>query len=376
MLTPLDDYLVHQTPETVDRVATSDRNFYDRYYFNAHTLEGDAFLVVAMGLYPNIGVIDAFATAVIDGYTQYIVRASRALGSDRSNTKVGPIGVEVIEGLRKMRVYAEPGEHDLSFDLTFEGVTFPFQEPHFQRRVGSRLMMDYTRLTQNGRWSGTLTAGDRTFVVDPETWWGARDHSWGIRPVGGGEQPSAPPPGAPAGGFFWLWTPVQFENSCLMFTCSEDPDGTRWHAAAELLPTYDNERPSEPLTVVAHDIKMVPGTRTFDRGSFTVARQDGSLAKVTMTPRSTLYMAGAGYAYYGGWRHGQYHAPLAVEGETWDLTDGELLGRIGGQTETVCDYTVEGMGDLGTGHGIFEFLLLGSYEPYGFKAWNDVTPAK
>jgi hypothetical protein len=70
MLTPLDDYLVHQTPETVDRVVTSDRNFYDRYYFNAHTLDGNAFLVVAMGLYPNIGVIDAFATIVIDGKTQ------------------------------------------------------------------------------------------------------------------------------------------------------------------------------------------------------------------------------------------------------------------------------------------------------------------
>src|SRR5580765_318493 len=104
MLTPLDDYLGHQTPETVDHVATSDRNFYDRYYFNAHTLDGDVFLVVAMGLYPNIGVIDAFATCVVRGKTQHIVRASRELGSDRMDTTVGPIGVEVIEGLRKFRV--------------------------------------------------------------------------------------------------------------------------------------------------------------------------------------------------------------------------------------------------------------------------------
>ena len=104
---------MHQTPETVDRVYTSDRNFYDRYYFGAHTLEGDAYLMVAMGLYPNIGVIDAFATAVIDGKTQYIVRASRELGSDRMNTKVGPIGVEIVEPLRKTRVYTEPNEHGL-----------------------------------------------------------------------------------------------------------------------------------------------------------------------------------------------------------------------------------------------------------------------
>ncbi|MDP9238894.1 MAG: hypothetical protein M3P30_16115 [Chloroflexota bacterium] len=374
MLTPLDDYLVHQTPETVDRVATSDRNFYDRYYFNAHTLEGDAFLVLAMGIYPNIGVIDAFATAVIDNKTQYIVRGSRALGNDRMDTKVGPIGVEVIEGLRKMRIYTEATEYDLSLDLTFEGVTFPYEEPHFYRRAGNRMVMDYTRLTQTGRWSGTMTAGGRQFVVEPQSWWGARDHSWGIRPVGGGEQPSAPPPDSSGpGGFFWLWTPVQFEGASMMFTCSEDPDGARWHAAAELLHPYGKKLAPEPLTVVSHDIKMAPGTRTFERGSFTVARRDGSLAKVEMTPKSTLYMAGAGYAYTGGWRHGQYHAPLAVEGETWDLGDATLLQRIGGQTETVCDYKVDGLGDLGTGHGIFEFLLLGAYAPYGFNRWNDVA---
>jgi hypothetical protein len=373
MLTPHDDYLIHQTPDTLDHVVTSDRNFYDRYYFNAHTLEGDAFLVVAMGLYPNIGVIDAFATAVIDNKTQHIVRASRALGQDRCDTKVGPIGVEVLEGLRKFRVYAEPGEHDLSFDMTFEGVTFPFEEPHFFRRAGNRTVMDYTRLTQTGRWSGTMTAGGREWVVEPQSWRGARDHSWGIRPVGGGDPPSAPVAGGGPAGFFWLWTPVQFEDASLMFTCSEDPDGTRWHAAAELLHPYTTKLAPEHLTVVSHDIKMVPGTRTFERGSFTVARRDGSIATVKMTPRATLYMAGAGYAYMGGWRHGQYHAPLVVEGERWDLQDGALLQRIGGQTETVCDYEVDGLGELGTGHGILEFLLLGAYAPYGFAAWNDVA---
>ena len=374
MLTPLDDYLVHQTPETVDLVVTSDRNFYDRYYFNAHTLDGNAFLVVAMGLYPNIGVIDAFATIVIDGKTQYAVRASRELGSDRMNTKVGPIGVEVIEGLRKMRVYCEPNEHGLSFDMTFEGTTFPCQEPHFFRRIGNRVMMDYTRLTQNGRWTGTLTAAGRTYEVTPDAWWGGRDHSWGIRPVGDREPQSAPPPGdGGPGGFFWVWTPVQFDSAAIMFTCSEEPDGTRWHGAAELLHAYGKNLPSEQLAVVGHDLKLIPGTRTFDRGSVTMARRDGTLVTMTMEPKTTLYMAGAGYAYMGGWRHGQYHGPLVVEGESWDLTDAEVTRKLMGQTETVCDYTVEGIDGLGTGHGIIEFLLLGAYLPYGFKSFGDVA---
>jgi hypothetical protein len=191
--------------------------------------------------------------------------------------------------------------------------------------------------------------------------------------VGGGEPQSAPPPGGAPGGFFWVWTPIQFDNAAIMFTCSEDPDGTRWHAAAELLHAHGSEQPNEQLAVVNHDLKLVPGTRTFERGSVTVARRDGTLVKITMEPKTTLYMAGAGYAYLGGWRHGQYHGPLAVEGESWDLTDAEVTRKLMGQTETVCDYTVEGIDGLGTGHGIIEFLLLGAYQPYGFNSWGDVA---
>ena len=374
MITPLDDYLVHQTPETVDHVFTSDRNFYDRYYFSAYTLEGDAYLMVAMGVYPNIGVIDAFATAVIDGKTQYIVRASRELGSDRMNTSVGPIGVEIVEPLRKARVYTEPSEHGLSFDMLFEGVTEPFQEPHFLRRAGNRTVMDYTRMTQSGRWSGTFTAGGRTYHVEPSQWWGVRDHSWGIRPVGGGEPPSAPAPGAGPGGFYWVWSPTQFNDVCLMYTVSENTDGSRWHAAAELLYPRSTGRAPEPLTILDHDFKLKSGTRVWERGSMKLATTDGTPVAITVTPKSTLYMAGAGYAYLGGWRHGQYHGPLVVEGETWDLTDEATVQKAGVHTQTVCDYEVQGLGDIGTGHGVFEFLVLGSYFPYGFKTFSDVAP--
>jgi len=60
-LSPLDDYPVHQIPEVMRHVGTSDRNFYDRYYFNAFPLTGDTMLIVGLGQYPNLGVTDAFA---------------------------------------------------------------------------------------------------------------------------------------------------------------------------------------------------------------------------------------------------------------------------------------------------------------------------
>jgi hypothetical protein len=369
MITPFDDYLIHQTPETLDRVITSDRNFYDRYYFNCHDLTGDTFLVIALGAYPNLGVMDAFATCVQRNERQFVVRASRELGGDRSQTIVGPIGVEVIEGLRRLLVWCEPNEWGLNFELSFEGVSFPFEEPHFYRRAGPRVAMDYTRLSQTGRWSGTMSVGGEEYRVEPAGWWGARDHSWGIRPVGEPDRAGAPARDAPRG-FFWNWAPLQFANQSIMYTISENHDGSRWHEAAARLFPYDSGRREEPLSVVRHALKLKPGTRIFDGGAVVLGESGGAETTLVLEPLSLLHMAGAGYSYTGDlWRHGQYHGELAVEGEVWDIRDPALVKKLAGQTETVC--RVQQGGE--TGYGIIEFILFGQYEPYGFKTPADVA---
>lgn len=370
-LSAADDYLIHQTPETVDKVYTSDRNFYDRYFYGVYPKDGSMHMLFAFGLYPNIGVMDAFATIVIGDKVQYAVRASRHLGSDRMDTQVGPLGAEILQPLRTSRIFAETNEVGLTFDLTFEGRTEPFEEPHFLRHSGPRRVMDYTRMTQHGRMSGQLTVAGQSYDVTPADWWGVRDHSWGIRPVGGGEPPSAPPTSGGLAGFYWQWSPIQFEEACLMYTVSEDGDGSRWHAAAELL-FPDAAKEPEPLTVMSHDLTLKPGTRLFQTGSYQVSRADGSPVTFRLEPKSTLYMSGGGYSYLGGWRHGQYHGPLVVETDSWDLTDPAVIPRLGAHTQTICDVHVDGA-DLGIGHGIFEFLSLGAYLPYGLKSFGDVA---
>ncbi len=79
---PLDEYPIHQTPLSLRYVGSSDRNFYDRCYFNAHDRTGDVFLVTGLGVYPNLGVTDAYAT-VRRGDRQWTVRCSDALGDQR-----------------------------------------------------------------------------------------------------------------------------------------------------------------------------------------------------------------------------------------------------------------------------------------------------
>jgi hypothetical protein len=90
MITAGDDYPIHQTPEPVQQVFTSDRNFYDRFFFNGYWRDGEPYFAVALGVYPNLGIMDGAFSIIVDG-VQHCVRASRILGADRLDTHVGPL---------------------------------------------------------------------------------------------------------------------------------------------------------------------------------------------------------------------------------------------------------------------------------------------
>ena len=181
-LSSLDDYPVHQAAEFIAHPATSDRNFYDRYYFNMHPSSGDWFAIFGYGQYPNLGVVDAFIDVRRDG-SQHIVRASAPL-VDRGDLSVGPFRIEVLEPLRRLRVVVEPTEHSVAMDVTWEGHIPAVVEPRQYMRSKGKVVFDTQRLAQTGSWSGTLSVGGTDLAVAPEHCWGTRDRSWGVRPVG------------------------------------------------------------------------------------------------------------------------------------------------------------------------------------------------
>jgi len=57
MLLEDDDLPLHQTPLPLAHAMGGHPNAYDRFFFNAY--REDLYVAVAMGLYPNRGVIDA-----------------------------------------------------------------------------------------------------------------------------------------------------------------------------------------------------------------------------------------------------------------------------------------------------------------------------
>ena len=96
MLSSMDDYPLHQIAEPIRHVGTSDRNFYDRYYFNLHGSSDELFMVMGMGQYPNLaraGRVRVRARAA--ARTAWCAR--RASSATAWTRRVGPFRVEVIE---------------------------------------------------------------------------------------------------------------------------------------------------------------------------------------------------------------------------------------------------------------------------------------
>lgn len=201
MLGPLDEYPLHQLPQPIAWPGSSDRNFYDRSYFNAHDRTGNIFLITGIGYYPNLGVKDAFVL-IRRADIQTAVHLSDAIDSDRLHQHVNGYRVEVVEPLRKLRIVLDETE-GVAADLTWEGLFDVVQEQPHVLRSGNRVTLDAQRFAQLGTWSGRIVVDGERIAVDPATWLGSRDRSWGIRPVGepepGGGGAPPPPPPDPAG---------------------------------------------------------------------------------------------------------------------------------------------------------------------------------
>jgi len=367
LLSPADDYPIHQIAEVMRHTGTSDRNFYDRYYFNIYPTSADMFAVFGMGQYPNLGTADAFL-AVSDGRLHRVVRASRELGADRMDTSVGPLRVEVLEGLKRLRVVLEPGQSDLAVDATFDGVIPATLEPRHWRREHERVSFDTQRLAQTGRWTGTLELGGRRFELTADRWWGFRDRSWGVRPVGEPEPAGIRASREPST-FFWCYAPLQFDDHSILCIVQEERDGTRVLEEAVRVPN-DPTQPVQHLGRPDHDIEFLPHTRAPRRAVLHLTEPDGTKLDVSLEVVLPFYlMKGTGYGFDADWRHGMWHGPLEAQSRSWDLADPEVRGSLFGLMENAVT-AVQSNGAVGM--GMLEFACIGPHDRYGFSGWEDM----
>jgi hypothetical protein len=285
---------------------------------------------------------------------------------ERMDISAGPIRIEVIEPLHKLRVVVNDPERGIAADLVFTGRKAPIEEPRFIRRIGPRTLMDYTRLTQNGRYSGWIELDGLREAVDGFV--GTRDRSWGARPVGMREPQALAPPVSPQ--FFWLWAPTNFENASLFFHSNDDAGGLPWNRRAVWAP---DDGPAREFDAAAAKVTWKSGTRHAASAIVTLGEGSEQLT-ATFTPLQNFFMVGLGYGH-PKWGHGLNHGELAVEREDIVLRDVDVRQPQHLHIQALCEVTCrDGSGAEHRGRGVLEQLVLGPHTPSGLKSTLDFAP--
>lgn len=367
MLTKGDEYPIHQTPEPI-AVSGSDRNFYDRYFFNGYSPDGSVFFAAAMGVYPHLNIIDGAVSILKDG-KQSSIFFSRMLGSERMDTHIGPFSVEVTEPLKRIHLRLEETD-GLALDVTFTGRAAPIEEPRYSYRQGPRMLIDCTRMTQNGYWHGTLHRDGETINVDGKTWMGTRDRSWGVRPIGASDGNPNLPFELPQ--FYWIWTPLNFEDRSVFFHVNDDAHGHPWNTKAVVLPDGGEDETANHMARCEARVSYETGTRRATGAELNFISRQNRTMKVTLEPIAQFQMKGIGYRHEK-WTHGAF---IDVESswERQDWTPSELTWADPHNLHIQAISRATLIDEDGREHhgiGSFEQLFVGPHAPSGFDSIMD-----
>ncbi|MGH7291921.1 MAG: hypothetical protein ACREJT_11965 [Myxococcota bacterium] len=315
MLTERDEPLTH-APES------GEAGWFDRFWVNAHSLDGRTTVSQGLGIYRNAGVVDAFAI-VVRGREQRTVRASRALGADPGALEAGPIAAEIVAPLRRWRFRLGPAnDAGISYDFTFTGAFAP---------IDCGRMRDWSHFVQAGSVAGGLTIDGERIALDPAGWRAGRDRSWGRRPE---------------------------TNTRFNWVCAQSAAQHVWYlavenAAGEQRVAQGFVRAGDRVEKLARIERKPAFGPAGEFRSAEVLLETESGRAISLAVRrlaSSVYLRGGLYGGLRGWRQGDTKGALHVESERWALDLPGTLHEAEGLTDHVCEIRIDGA----DGVGIFE----------------------
>ena len=358
MITPADDFPIHQLARPIADVGT-ERNFYDRYFFNGYSSKENIFFGAALCVYPSLNIMDAAFTLAVDGI-QHNLRASRILKGDQLNTEVGPIKVKVIEPLNKITLEIDSDEYAIKANITFERRFEFMQEPNMTLFNGNRKIMDSCRMTQHGSWVGTINFNGKVIEIDKKEYLGTRDRSWGIRPVGLPDPQPIVPMELPQ--FFWLWAPVNFKDCASHIYFVDDKEGNSDYAFARI--QYANEDVSNFVTI-EKQIQFEEKSRRIKSLGLKLISDSSDQYELTLKPIYNIFMCGLGYMH-PDWGHGHYKGEFATHYDQYNLSE-DIEDPPYLHIQSICDVSYKTLNENKSGRGVLEQLLIGPHKPSGFK---------
>ncbi|HEY0448693.1 hypothetical protein [Actinophytocola sp.] len=299
-LAAADESLLHQTPWPMRHASSSDVRFFDRYWLSCADPAGAAGLIAGVAFYKNTGSCDGYV-AIQQGDHQHNVRFARALDDDVDGLRVGDLEVRVVEPFERIELSLRPVASPLAAELEWTSTTAPHLEAHHFDAPAGRVVQDMTRYDQLGRWNGWLDHGSGR--VEVRDWWGARDHSWGLRPgVGGFERSHGDPttgtqlPTAPRAAMLHLVLFGEFDGRFLVLQYREAADGSRLVLDGELVePTGVRI----PVTDVTAQVDFAPDSRAYTQVRLDVRLATDATLAVRAEPLLHAW-AYAGTGYDGG----------------------------------------------------------------------------
>jgi hypothetical protein len=360
-LVPADEYFNHQVSLPHAIVASSDPNWRERYWISIQDSRRDDFILsFGFGKYPNQDLMEGFAIAT-HGTVQRNLRVSRQLSGGSQAIDVGPLSAEIVEPFKTLRFHLESNPSEISFDLTWHASMPSMLEGRHFEINRARVTHDLSRYVQLGRISGHVQLPDTRLQFEPETGWGERDHSWGIRPMAGipGE-----PPAASAEWNFLAFCPVQFESFAVHLYVFEMQYGRPTHLSASIVSRDEGTAEYDAISGIEHDFEwdFEAAVRTLKGGRLVIHFFEGkskTIDIVARTPR--VYLRGGGYGVDQGRWKGETH----LEHERWDLSDQELLKQY---AASPSDHMIEAHCDGETGFGIIEYIVRRGYRRYARKS--------
>lgn len=333
MILPEDDFPLHQAPVPLIQVMGGHPNAYDRFFFNGFTEEW--FFAVALGLYPNRGVIDAAISIARPGHQRSVFASDRLYGR---RTSVGPIRVEILEPMVRNRIIVDAADLGISADITYHRDTATIEEARQTMIDEGRTFLDCTRATQLGTWEGRLESAEG--VIDVTGTRATKDRSWGVRPVG------EPLPGAPSATLpqiCFQWAQLHLADRNAHYMSFDDAVG---HPIVRSAHWSDASSVSDAVGTIS--TTMHHATRRPASASLTLDD-----AELDLSPVLTFFMRGVGYAHprFG---HGRWHGGPVVDTEILATDELDELEFANIHTEQVVRVT--GASD---GLGVLESLVIG-----------------
>ncbi|WP_068071709.1 hypothetical protein [Novosphingobium lentum] len=402
MLTPYDEFPVHQSPHAFSHIPSTDYSWDDGYYFGVMSPDDGVFLATGMRVNPNTDMVGGYALLNVRGQ-QLTVRFNRAWRPDFS-LKVGSYEIIFVEPLKKIRLQLLPNDSGLEFDVLWEGTSAPYLEGHHYSENRGRRTTEQSRYSQPGVCSGHIRLRDSEWKVSPDRWTGTRDHSWGLYAARAPLAPDPvllPPRNAPGPArALRFWTVFRTGEISGFYHFHETADGEQVKMNDVFGTPFEGRLfrgwADEEIELASghHELRFQPGTRILAGATIHLTDTQGRPWRQEITAAAPPWVVQTMGYTAGSWTDGgtfhTYHGSetLALEWDEFDFsvqpfkfTPYAIGDKARDDFNTGLDtnqkiHGLEYLGDITTiapdgtttrGAGQVELMINGRYAPYGFE---------